>query len=1170
MRISGIDFPNSLINAIRSEELVVFAGAGVSMGPPANMPNFAGLATAISAGTSIDRAENETLDRFLGRLKNEGVDVHQRTGEILRSYGDEPTDLQRALLRLNHSYGVPRIVTTNFDLLFERAAKEIVADDLDSFVAPALPLGRSFSGIVHVHGDLNQVYSMVLTDSDFGRAYLTEGWARRFLVDVFRHFNVLFVGYSHDDTILSYLARALPPDDQRDRFVLTSDRSLSRWENLGVQAIAYPVSDGGHEGLYQGVAGLARYVSRGILEWRQQIEAIACRNPAVLDQEELDLIEDALSDITRTRFFAAAATEPEWIEWIDNRGHLDGLFELKDLAPHESELADWLGRKYVRDHSDDLFALIGKHGQRLNRELWYRLGFHIGNHGNAPVTQDELVKWVAILLDTIPQDIHKSQFLWILEQLSRRCCAYGLTDSLIGIFRAIVRVRPRIPSGIDSMTVELTGDYHEINTLWQDQFKPNLESMSDVLLPFIVDQLRAQHRLYEWFGRGNRRIDSASLRRAAIEPHAQDRLRSDVDALIDAARDCLEELAVSSAAAASFWCDTLSGSQVPLLRRLAVHALTKRTDLSDDDRIDWLLANVELHDLAIHHEAYRAVRLVYPAASQEFRERIVDAILEHEGPVDDDPDGMVAAARNKYDWLEWVHRAIPDCSIAKSALDDLASAYPGFQPREDSDLVFTMQVGFVGSESPWSAQELLSRPPADWLNELLEYEGTMLDGPNRDGLLSEVEQAASRDFGWGASLADLMVESSRWDCDLWGALWGSWSAELDEEKHRQVLDLAYTPELLRNHTRPIADLVLSILKDGGLPYASELLGNTNRIAIALRQHLGEHSAISGRRDFLFQAINHPAGILAEYWLQSLAAWRRSEDPVPDRFCDPYLAELSAIVADKGLPGTLEKAVLCSRIAFLLNADYNWSMQHLIPLFTDESHTDDLQASWHGFVFGSGLNPQVAEVMESSFLSSIARVGTIFPEEDLRHLFIQRIAAMVIFFVDDPLSEWIPKLFRYADTAEDRRQFVGAIGNVLRNMSDANQQNLWERFVRPYWENRIHGVPPQSLQAIEVQAMMKWLPTLKGVYPEAVELVIRTPGAVLEDGMLLYVITQEKVWEAYPEATARLLLHFGALAGGQTGHEWYGAKELIDSLLGLDISADARAGLEDLVVRLGLT
>ena len=40
---------------------------------------------------------------------------------------------------------------------------------------------------------------MILTDADFGCVYLveSEGWARRFLVELFRSFTILFVGYSH-------------------------------------------------------------------------------------------------------------------------------------------------------------------------------------------------------------------------------------------------------------------------------------------------------------------------------------------------------------------------------------------------------------------------------------------------------------------------------------------------------------------------------------------------------------------------------------------------------------------------------------------------------------------------------------------------------------------------------------------------------------------------------------------------------------------------------------------------------------------------------------------------------------------------------------------------------------------------------------------------------------
>ena len=86
------------------------------------------------------------------------------------------------------------------------------------FRAPALPLGNEFRGIVHVHGSVVCPERMVLTDADFGRAYIVEGWAQRFLVELFGCFTVLFVGYSHNDTIMNYLARALPVEEECKAF----------------------------------------------------------------------------------------------------------------------------------------------------------------------------------------------------------------------------------------------------------------------------------------------------------------------------------------------------------------------------------------------------------------------------------------------------------------------------------------------------------------------------------------------------------------------------------------------------------------------------------------------------------------------------------------------------------------------------------------------------------------------------------------------------------------------------------------------------------------------------------------------------------------------------------------------------------------------------------------
>ena len=225
MKISDIHFPAPLLSALRDGELVVFAGAGISVGEPASLPKFNALAESIAQGTGQSRRTHESEDVFLGRLQHRDVLVHDIAARILRKNCSggipKPTSLHRDLLRLYPEPGAVRIVTTNFDLLSADAAQDVFPEQPELFKAPALPLGRTFNGIVHVHGCLDRPRDMVLTDADFGRAYLTEGWARRFLVELFRSFTVMFVGYSHDDTVMKYLARALPARESNPRFALT-------------------------------------------------------------------------------------------------------------------------------------------------------------------------------------------------------------------------------------------------------------------------------------------------------------------------------------------------------------------------------------------------------------------------------------------------------------------------------------------------------------------------------------------------------------------------------------------------------------------------------------------------------------------------------------------------------------------------------------------------------------------------------------------------------------------------------------------------------------------------------------------------------------------------------------------------------------------------------------
>ena len=380
MKICGIEFPKPLLAALRNGKMVVFAGAGVSIGEPASLPGFNDLTTAIATDTGATPLDGEQDDRFLGRLKHKGVDVHKRAADHLSTSDSEPAALHFDLLKLYSTPQAVRIVTTNFDTLFEQASEEVFDSQPEIFKAPALPLGSEFNGIVHVHGSTERPNDMVLTDSDFGRAYLTEGWARRFLLDLFRSYTVLFVGYSHNDTVMNYLARALPVSETGRRFALTEESRVRNWQLLEIEPIVYPKpSDGDHSALYRGIACLSEYARRGILDWQHVITAFAKGRPPV-DEESSDLIADALSDPTLTRFFTDAASDPEWIDWLDGRKRLDSLFSSShgDLSEQDAQLARWLAQGFARSQANRLFHTIASHDLRIHPILWVELGRDIG------------------------------------------------------------------------------------------------------------------------------------------------------------------------------------------------------------------------------------------------------------------------------------------------------------------------------------------------------------------------------------------------------------------------------------------------------------------------------------------------------------------------------------------------------------------------------------------------------------------------------------------------------------------------------------------------------------------------------------------------------------------------------------------------------------------------
>ena len=531
MKIGDVDFPEPLLTCLRKRELVVFAGAGISMGSPGNLPDFKKLALQIVQGTNFEKHGWEQEDQFLGRLQDGGVRVHQKAAHILTEKTPQTTAAHTNILRLFTTTQDVRIVTTNFDLLFEKADSKILPSGYAVFTAPALPLGNCFQGLVHVHGSVNEPDRMVLTNQDFGRAYLTEsgGWARRFLVDLFANSAVLFVGYSHTDTIMNYLTPAVPRSQNNRRFALVGERSddPQRWRSMGINPIVFPQSNAvDFAPLDSALEALADHVRRGYRGWQREISTIADALPP-LDDESVGMIEHALSSPNLIRYFVEAAKHWAWVDWLDQRNYLTVFFSDKDFTEQEQVLSRWLARKFTSRNVDALLSSIRKHGSQLHSQFWSHLLYALTEEGHAPPDDDALTQWVRVMMSVVPVSVSNQD----LFKMGETCARLGLKTNLLQVYDAmtenLIRVH-KMKVGNDQII-----DQYLYNRLWEECLNPYLVDLSEPLLERTVKYLEERRSALMAWSRPGEYWDADSRSRSAIEPHPQDRFPSDIHLLIE-------------------------------------------------------------------------------------------------------------------------------------------------------------------------------------------------------------------------------------------------------------------------------------------------------------------------------------------------------------------------------------------------------------------------------------------------------------------------------------------------------------------------------------------------------------------------------------------------------------------------------------------------------------
>lgn len=339
---NGPAIPDQLLNQCDKGRVVFLCGAGVSM--PAGMPSFAKLTKYVvdyfdpspdspvrlkegSWSDSDQSGLSVPLDQIFQILYQEygRSEVNAVVAKCLFEHGDSSKPKQshehNLIARVSSDpEGRPQIITTNFDQLFETCSGMSADRTFEPPAFPNIELGMSLHGLTYLHGRLQPLESnnhdYVLSSSGFGRAYLAEGWATRFIKSLLANYTVVLVGYSANDPPVEYLLQGLNHDGSVDHSNLYAFEAGDledievKWRDRGVTPIPYST----HEDLWKTLGAWAERADNP-REWRNGIVEMAKKGPRMLAPHERGQVAHVVRTAAGAKAFLRAKPSPP-AEWL--------------------------------------------------------------------------------------------------------------------------------------------------------------------------------------------------------------------------------------------------------------------------------------------------------------------------------------------------------------------------------------------------------------------------------------------------------------------------------------------------------------------------------------------------------------------------------------------------------------------------------------------------------------------------------------------------------------------------------------------------------------------------------------------------------------------------------------------------------------------------------------
>ena len=995
------------------------------------------------------------------------------------------------------------MVTTNYDDHLASAAGSGSITVPDTWYAPALPLGRDFAGLVHLHGSVRRPKEeMILTDRDFGHAYITDAWAARFLLPMFDQFTVVFIGYSHDDVIMRYLALGLPSNGKAvasKRFAFTSDPSNSKWGYLGIQPITYPVVGRDHQALVAALTAWAGRAKMGQTDHQSRMQAIIGGGTA-LPLPDRDYLHARLRTTDGARELAIATgslpneAKLDWLTWLEDLPEFKALFSPPDVPDATAILGNWFARTFIESTTlngaalqtmqrlgqsmtaalyrtatwlaDDLSKQDASAGQRWQAFLAtsiYGQSAPLGTDLLMPFRPDSTVLSMSVLRTAL-RPFLKLERRWVVDDSAERT------------------IHPDVKVTWNSEEYALT--QHVLLVVQASD--PGDRSLGGVLEEAII----AAHDLLDAY-HGERGWDPLAHHRSAIEPHAQDKLREPLDAVIDGLREYgIKALPVWPDLPDRWW-----SLDRALMQRLALLLVSDDPVRGADDKLTWLLDRTGLYADNLKHETYQVLAAAVDTAAPSLKQRVLDATAAGPDYPEEIPDRDRHFAYAKYNLLAWLTRADPDWAEAQTAFEAVQAENPGFGVREHLDFDSWMTSGTWGGKPPMDIEEFiqaLTQNVSAALDDLLshDYSERHFDQPEWRDALGLVQQAAEQrpDLGvllWDAVLGRDDLEEKQ--VDLWRAVAKGWGeADLGDSGLRAVQRLnALLPDKESAHAT--GHFLLDQIRHQIDVDESPVLASMRELARALWREQG--TGFTQREDstplsFAPLYLNSWPGFLAQYWNSEIdRRWRHSREEWAG-LTDEESDALVALLNDNKDALDATQPAIAGELFFYFVADAVFAAAHLLPLFNDpQRHA----VGWNPFLHHARWNDRIlAAGLFDSMVAELSRLDEL-PDKNLHHIFLGFITSVVSYAGITSTDR--RHLLDHTVVASDGSHAAGFAEAVARFLREdgIDGAEVWRRWLGKHLERRLSG-QPRVASAEELARWADVVPVVGEFVPAAATLL----------------------------------------------------------------------------------